>query len=53
MKNLSAELGRNKVYPKKVPMCSDWKPELDDSRLCNPGEHRLYMQLVWIMLWIV
>ena len=31
MKGLSADLGRIIGYPKKAPMDSNWKPELDDS----------------------
>ena len=53
MKDLSVELGRKPSYPKEIPMDPKWKPELDKSRLCNPAEHRLYMKLVGIMLWIV
>ena len=34
-------------------MNTTWKPELDGSRFCNVVEHRFYMQLVGIFLWIV
>ena len=40
-------------YPRKTPMRDDWKPELDESDFCEAAGHRLYIQLVGILLWIV
>ena len=33
-------------------MHPDYKPELDTSRLCTPGEHRRYQQLIGIGVWL-
>ena len=53
MKQLLTEHERSSPYPQKFLMRNGWKPELDDSDFYNTAEHRFYVQLVGILLYIV
>jgi len=53
IQDMADELGRKLPHVQKTPMKEKWKPELDQSPFCDAGEHRYYMQLIGIFLWIV
>ena len=36
-----------------IPICDNWKPELEKGPLCSEKEHILYMQIIGVYLWIV